>query len=901
MAAKGTSSVKVQRNIQGFANVLTSAACEWFLIFLLLIDGVLSYLLTKFASYCELQAPCVLCSRLDHVLGNEKPEYYWSLLCSNHRSEISSLVSCHIHSKLADGHWMCEDCLLSFTKQIKPKPESHRFLVSKLGMILGGSLLNGDIISGSMGSRMCNCCGKPWKLRQNGQRLIQLKLSGTRIMKPNIPLPRLPSRSRLNRRESLKKIRDRISGSATSRRIGKGSHDPLSHVGYSELKINSDSESEFPFSDDEDVGSLICPNVERKEDQVVQCASVISPTNMFNDPDPAKSKNSFSNSRPSLLEPCVQPDVSKPHGLKFLASDVFVDYGLGEIDWQQVNQNSDPYTVHELISLDEVLPSSNVVEVSYGESRKSKNESSYSPNSIPAGESECITIDATLPFHGASPEKPMDVTQVSDVEHASINKHEEDSKNISTLSGESIETVHVVNDSALTNPSQDHSANVREFVVTGEERETSDFVAGQLTMEEGHRLNEGLKLLPLHNSSPQRINTSSTITIKHGRGDEKQLNNVSSSNEIQVLQKSVSVDSGLESLDGGNFSEIEGEPIVDRSKRQVEYYSKCMKELYKELEEERNASAIAANEAMAMITRLQEEKAALHMEALQYLRMMEEQAEYDVEALEKANDLLAEKEKEIQDLQGELEFYRSNFTDESMVENIPVESCSLKGENVTVQSVSVPCISNSINVSSYLKVTETSSGNDEADVAESSFLQCEDEKLYIFQCLKSLEKKLDQISQKGTSLNMTKFGHCEKLADDNHSRQEFCKGEGIVLNGQIEDDNLHMQKDFHISNGSPTAENGSVASDSDDRVITKENGHVIYGGQKNSIQQKEFDLVVLDNEISDLNDRLEALEADHDFLEHAVNSLLRGNDGLQFVREIARHLQELRNFGIRLR
>ena len=38
---------------------------------------------------------------------------------------------------------------------------------------------------------------------------------------------------------------------------------------------------------------------------------------------------------------------------------------------------------------------------------------------------------------------------------------------------------------------------------------------------------------------------------------------------------------------------------------------KCKDSLQKELEEERNASPIATNEAMSMITRLQKEKATL--------------------------------------------------------------------------------------------------------------------------------------------------------------------------------------------------------------------------------------------------------------------------------------------------
>ena len=52
---------------------------------------------------------------------------------------------------------------------------------------------------------------------------------------------------------------------------------------------------------------------------------------------------------------------------------------------------------------------------------------------------------------------------------------------------------------------------------------------------------------------------------------------------------------------------------------------------------ERSASTIAANQTMAMITRLQEEKAAMQMEAPQYQRMMEEQSEYDQEALPSCN------------------------------------------------------------------------------------------------------------------------------------------------------------------------------------------------------------------------------------------------------------------------
>ncbi|XP_024314972.1 probable myosin-binding protein 4 [Brachypodium distachyon] len=83
------------------------------------------------------------------------------------------------------------------------------------------------------------------------------------------------------------------------------------------------------------------------------------------------------------------------------------------------------------------------------------------------------------------------------------------------------------------------------------------------------------------------------------------------------------------------------------------------------VEAERSASAVAASEAMAMINRLQQDKAAMHMEAMQYLRMMEEQADHDQEAIEKLNDLLTEREKEILDLEAELDNYQIKYSDES--------------------------------------------------------------------------------------------------------------------------------------------------------------------------------------------------------------------------------------------
>ncbi|XP_022768020.1 probable myosin-binding protein 5 isoform X2 [Durio zibethinus] len=115
-----------------------------------------------------------------------------------------------------------------------------------------------------------------------------------------------------------------------------------------------------------------------------------------------------------------------------------------------------------------------------------------------------------------------------------------------------------------------------------------------------------------------------------------------------------------ESGEGQVANEAEGD-ILHHLKRQVRMDRKSLMALYMELDEERSASAVAANNAMAMITRLQAEKAAVQMEALQYQRMMEEQAEYDQEALQEMNNFLAKREEEFKDLEAELEAYRKKY------------------------------------------------------------------------------------------------------------------------------------------------------------------------------------------------------------------------------------------------
>ncbi|XP_021810712.1 uncharacterized protein LOC110754031 [Prunus avium] len=90
--------------------------------------------------------------------------------------------------------------------------------------------------------------------------------------------------------------------------------------------------------------------------------------------------------------------------------------------------------------------------------------------------------------------------------------------------------------------------------------------------------------------------------------------------------------------------------------------------LYLELEKERSAAATAADEAMAMILRLQEEKASIEMEARQYQRMIEEKSAYDAEEMNILKEILVRREREKHFLVKEVEEFRQMFFGEDQVD-----------------------------------------------------------------------------------------------------------------------------------------------------------------------------------------------------------------------------------------
>ncbi|KAM1526252.1 hypothetical protein ACFX10_010608 [Malus domestica] len=874
MAASGTSSALSRKAPQDWSKALVYAFFEWLLIFVLFVDAIFSYIITKFAYYCGLRAPCLLCSRIDHVLGKEKRGYYWDLFCGNHKSEISSLVLCRAHNKLVDVHGMCESCVFSFATINRSNAETYRLLVGKLGDDPKFDFDQDPLLGGhnpcSSSRTFCSCCNQPWISQGDSQKLIQKK-----ILESEAELD-VPASHVIERNHKELRKQDEPSMSVRTTHIRDSGLHPLSHVGYTELKVNSDTESEVHYSDDDDDASaLIHESHDRKKDLSAQYVEprVITPA----------PRDPTSVPEPPVLVSEVQVDLMS-HGSTSVASTVAISHGLEELNWQQVESKADgPASTGPVV--DNPPPSSSAIK--------------------PPIEVSKQRIDVT---------GTCEIDQTSVVESGELYKGEVGPL---TTSETGVETNPVSSnaDEQVTNVLD--LGDAYKLVVVSKGKHLSGGVAEKWIGKDSSKVSEDLKVLLSQLSANQGLEQSTStmsprlsansgralsprLSANSGRvmsprlsansGDLK-ASDTSNSFGMQILNKRISLErneSGL-SLDGSIVSEIEGESMFDRLKRQVEHDKKIMSALYKELEEERNASAIASDQAMAMITRLQEEKAALHMEALQQLRMIEEQAEYDNEALQKTEDLLVEKEKEIQDLEAELELYRNKYPNESMLANIAETTGDIQARDIGIDHSESSNMEHSSSVHKHVdngkprthsKVegAATTFGDEDGGSVKTSLLDFEDEKKQILQYLEILEKSLSLFSTNGVNSDSSK-GDC---SENGGSQEAVAKREN----------DLPLQHEVSVSSSGHT--------DSLENPLSNGKGQCeIHSSGPNSADLCQVtDLASLRVLSSNVLKRLKTLEADREFLEHTINSLRYGEEGLTFIQDIASYLGELRKIGI---
>ncbi|XP_047318861.1 myosin-binding protein 7-like [Impatiens glandulifera] len=101
----------------------------------------------------------------------------------------------------------------------------------------------------------------------------------------------------------------------------------------------------------------------------------------------------------------------------------------------------------------------------------------------------------------------------------------------------------------------------------------------------------------------------------------------------------------------------------------VSNQQKTIQDLTLEIEEERNASSSAANEAMSMILRLQREKAEIQMEARQFKRFTEEKISHDLQELSAMEECLYKRDQAVQSLNCEVQAYKHRLMSFGLTES----------------------------------------------------------------------------------------------------------------------------------------------------------------------------------------------------------------------------------------
>ncbi|KAF8102957.1 hypothetical protein N665_0189s0011 [Sinapis alba] len=306
-----------------------------------------------------------------------------------------------------------------------------------------------------------------------------------------------------------------------------------------------------------------------------------------------------------------------------------------------------------------------------------------------------------------------------------------------------------------------------------------------------------------------------------------------------------------------------GDPLrtIERLRETVRSEQEALRGLYAELEEERSASAIAANQTMAMITRLQEEKAKVQMEALQYQRMMEEQAEYDQEALQLLNHLMVKREKEKEELQRELDVcrakvlqYEKNKTkcesDDGDDDDDKKEEDNCSETDVDLEKITLDCVKH-------------------MGMLDESLSEFEEERLVILDQLKVLEDRLLTMQDK-ESAEGSKF---QGEFSNSYEGESYEHEEGLTMASMAK--SLLPLLD--------AAENESE----DEYQELQESVEKNVGSESEKLE--------IIKQVDSVYERLQVLETDGEFMKNCMSSAKKGDKGTDLLQDILQHLRDLRN------
>ncbi|XP_031252855.1 myosin-binding protein 2-like isoform X2 [Pistacia vera] len=949
----------LHKNTHKITMILVYAVLEWILIILLLLNSLFTYLITKFADYFGLKRPCLWCSRVDHVLepGNNTNSYR-DLVCETHAGEISTLTYCSSHQRLAETQNMCAECLAS-------RPQHNDESIGMARRIAYISLVSTHKLQNDDDQALrCSCCSEslknklypPYLLFKSSWGALDYTQRGgliTEAMGDDNNRVQFKEKKKPNSQASLDENDNEI-----ERNHGEECHNDKEAV--DEFHVISDIDSFGLTEVAEENYSRSESNLQYEEKEAYEGEEL------------GKASVHYSRDDDNIIQFCSAED------------DLLEIINLG-------SERNIEFCFNRVIPIELIDSSTTANQVSCnvdeGVLRTKVDEIETFDSSLLLSETQAnVLVDAQLIGTDDNGKKTRyeeferSETYIGEVEDSSVQNVEEEMQD---LVGEACEQVianqvdqilstngNEVEAKSMNEPARteeanesnlsvaeveaaDHAANqpqAQELALPCQQEDQSSMNTpdaeiinpsediGQNDLDQKHAETDTiLENMSLVCKNQEGINLNLSIRSEPNEADEEKFPDTPTYAEnFHYLHKKLLLlekrESGTEeSLDGSVVSEMESsDPVltIERLRSALKTERKALSALYAELEEERSASAIAANQTMAMITRLQEEKAAMQMEALQYQRMMDEQSEYDQEALQLLNELMVKREKEKQELEKELEIYHKKVLDYEAKEKMRMMRRSTDG-SVRSRKSSASCSNSedtdelSIDLnreardedSSLSGRQESTSDNTPADevvnleemaldcvkhmtALDESLTEFEEERLSILDQLKVLEEKLisvgdDEFIEDLKSINQP----------SNYAVNEFDKNHDFsspTENGDSNDfskDGLYPEKKTMASMAKSLLPLLEATGNETEGLIYEEQAEFDSVEIQNS-SVSTFDLdnkrLAIVEEVDHVYERLQALEADREFLKHCVSSVKKGDKGMDLLHEILQHLRDLR-------
>ncbi|CAK8538016.1 unnamed protein product [Lathyrus sativus] len=901
MAATNKFATMLHRNTNKIVVILVYTFLEWILILLLLLNSLFSYVIAKFAKCFGLKPPCLFCSRLDNVLqqGNSSTNFH-SDVCETHATEISNLGYCSNHERLAERYSMCENCLAS-------RPNHCR-----IGFVSLRSHEKHDENGESVDR--CSCCNESLNGHLYPPYLL-LKPSwedGNYLSKGSLIVESIDDDD--DKEGDSKYIEFEINNGENHDEEVLDEHQMFSDIesfilrevaedrSSSVSNLNSDEkDAERYEKEDDQFTDTPIMQVSHLEDRSIEIINMHFENSVTRDDDRLIPIDLIDSITCLNFESCKLNDDPK-EGIEMIQT--FVSESLVEphsnVFEEEVlvamNENAEKTNMREL---EESLENSITLEVE-GLNQNSEVQTSVNDdNSIEE------------PENAKEPICSYECTQEDESE--SSDDDDDDDSEAQNAFEKFISQNNLRMSLSLSNDEKSLEADMEEEQentppddLPPSEEPTS---SNQCIAEDQSSTSEDDTEVP--SAFDDFIAQNNIYTDKTGVNDDEMAEKTTSvekveeerSHQSSKFSESCEVE---ESMDGSVASEVEyGDPAItiDRLKKAVKAEQRALSAIYQELEEERSASAIATNQTMAMITRLQEEKAAMQMEALQYQRMMEEQAEYDQEALQILNDLITKREKEKQELEKEVEEYREKVMDYEAKEKLRLLR-RMKDGSVKSRDSSCSCCNTgytdelSVDLNNEEKDENVDTVSNLEEIAldcvkhvselDSTLEEFEEEKASILDQLKALEEKIISLED-GEEYLDEKEDYSNGISHDKNSPRKTIGCLAKKLLPYLDEvDNENDEEAFAFDR--------ELESESNDMQILQMQKSVPIMNKMDSMK------VCVEEEVDRVYERLQALETDREFLQHCMGSIQNGGDeGKDLLQEILQHLRDLKNVELRLK